>query len=67
MQIRTAMAVAQKGNDSFEGHSEPEMWSLIRPGLLGEYDAVKGMDHISQKVWREEGQGVRTDLEIMRS
>lgn len=30
MQIRTAMAVAQKGNDSFEGHSEPEMWSLIQ-------------------------------------
>lgn len=25
------MAVAQKGNDSFEGHSEPEeMWSLIQ-------------------------------------
>lgn len=47
MQIRTDMAVAQKGNSSFEGHSEPkETWSLNQakgdPVLnLGEYDAEK--------------------------
>lgn len=53
---RHGRSSGNKGNDSSEGHAEPDrMWRWfrqreLRSRLLGEHDAANGKDHVSQQV-----------------